>query len=159
MRTVLERLAARQDVADLLARFCERIDEYDVDGAADLFAEDCVVDYGPGRGGEQHGREALRARLRRGQGQFRRTQHQLGQMRVELAGDEAAVVSYVTAWHELWDGRREIARLQYRDRLRRSSRAWVITERRVLALGIEGFEGVPWNWLPRSEPLPEDRNR
>ena len=155
----MQELADRQAVADLLALFCERIDEYDVDAVAELFGEDCVVDYGPGRGGEQRGRVALRERLRRGQGQFRRTHHQLGQIRVELDGDEAAGVTYVTAWHELWDGRRETARLQYRDRFRRAASGWLISERRVLATGIEGFEGVPWNWLPRAEPAPEHRAR
>ena len=156
---MLEQLADRQAIADVLARFCERIDEYDIDAVAELFAEDCTVDYGPGRGGEQHGREALRVRLRGGQGQFRRTHHQLGQCRIELAGDEAAAVTYVTAWHELWDGRREVARLQYRDRLRRTARGWEITERRALAAGIDGFDGVEWKWLPRAEPRPEDRVR
>ena len=159
MRTVLERLSDRQEIADLLARFCERVDEYDIDAVVELFTDDCTVDYGPGRGGEQHGREALRDRLRRGQGQFRRTHHHLGQVRVELAGDEASAVTYVTAWHELWEGGRETARLQYRDRFRRVAGGWLISERRTLALGIEGFEGVPWNWLPRATPAPEDRVR
>jgi ketosteroid isomerase-like protein len=155
----LQALADRQAIADVLARFCERVDEYQIDAAAELFTPDCLVDYGPGRGGEQKGREALRNRLAQGQGQFRRTHHQIGQVRVELDGDEAAAVTYVTAWDELWDGRRETARLQYRDRLRRSPNGWLISERRTLATGIEGFEGVPWNWVPRAEPRPEDRIR
>ena len=159
MPGTVQELADRQAIADVLALFCERIDEYDVDGATRLFSEDCVVDYGPGRGGPQHGRENLRERLRRGQGQFRRTHHQLGQIRVELDGGQASAVAYVTAWHELWDGRRETTRLQYRDRLRRAGSGWVISERRALAGGIEGFEGVSWNWVPRAEPPPEYRTR
>jgi ketosteroid isomerase-like protein len=155
----LRALADRQAIGDLLARFCERIDEYDIDAVVALFAPDCVVDYGPGRGGEQKGREALRARLRRGQGQFRRTHHQLGQVRVELEGDQAAAVTYVTAWDELWAGTRETARLQYRDRFRRTPGGWLISERRTLATGIEGFEAVPWNWVLRLQPRPEDRVR
>ena len=141
---MLQRLADRQAITDVLALFCERIDEYDIDAVARLFSEDCLVDYGPGRGGEQRGRQALARRLRRGQGQFRRTHHQLGQVRVELTGDEAFAVTYVTAWHELWDGGHETARLQYRDRFLRTGAGWLIAERRALAAGIEGFEGVPW---------------
>ena len=156
---MLQGLADRQAIADVLALFCERIDAYDIAGVAELFTEDCVVDYGPGRGGERRGRAALAERLRQGQGQFHRTCHQLGQIRAEVDGDTASTVTYVTAWHELWDGGRETVRLQYRDRFRRLAEGWRISERRVLALGIEGFEGVPWNWLPRAEPRPEDRVR
>ena len=157
---LLDRLASRHAIEDVLALFCERIDENAIDSVVELFTEDCVVDYGPGRGGEQHGREALRARLRRGQGQFERTHHQLGQVRVEFeGGGVAASVSYVTAWHRLWKGGVETARLQYRDRLREAGGRWSIAERRVLATGIEGFEGVPWNWLPRARPEAADRDR
>ena len=151
--------ADRQAIADLLARFCERIDEYDIDAVVELFAPDCVVDYGPGRGGEQTGRQALHARLSKGQGQFRRTHHQLGQARIEAAGNAATAITYVTAWHERWDGVRETAHLQYRDRFLRSPAGWLISERRVLATLIEGFDGVPWNWVPRAEPRPEHRQR
>jgi ketosteroid isomerase-like protein len=158
MPGTVQELADRQAIADVLALFCERIDEYDIGGIVRLFREDCVVDYGRGRGGEQHGREALGARLARGQGQFKRTHHQLGQIRVELDGDRASAVTYVAAWHELWDGRRETARLQYRDRFRRFDPGWLISERRALANGVEGFRGVPWNWLLRAEPPAEHRD-
>lgn len=152
-------LSDRQAICDLLARFCERIDEYDIDAVCELFSEDCVVDYGPGRGGEQRGRDSLRARLRTGQGQFAQTHHQLGQCRIELAGDRASAVTYVTAWHRRWDGSVETARLQYRDRLVRTAGGWQLGERVALATGIEGFEGVDWAWLPRAQPRPEDRER
>lgn len=155
----LATLADRQAIADLLARFCERIDEYDIDAVAELFADDCIVDYGPGRGGERRGREALRERLRKGQGQFRRTHHQLGQTRIEITGDRAAAVTYVTARHERWDGAPETAHLQYRDLFDRSPAGWLICERRVFATIIEGFEGVEWKWVPRAEARPEDRER
>ena len=155
----LDELADRQAIGDLLARFCERIDEYDIDAVSALFTERCVVDYGPGRGGEQTGRDALYQRLRAGQGQFRRTHHQLGQVRIDLDGAEAAAVTYVTAWHERWDGSHETARLQYRDRFHRTPAGWEISRRLALATGIEGFEGVVWRWVPRAEPRAEDRER
>lgn len=143
----------RQAIIDTLARYCERLDEYDIDAMAATFCEDAVTDYGPGRGGLVRGREAIRARIANGQAAFRRTSHQLGQSLVSIAGDEATATTYVTAWHE-WrdDGRQEALRLRYVDRLRRTDAGWLIAERRVEALGVEGFHGVEWVWVHRAEP-------
>lgn len=146
-------LLDRQAIVDTLARYCERVDEYDLDGMADTFCDDAVTDYGPGRGGLVVGRVAIRARIAQGQATFRRTSHQLGQSRVQLRGDEADAVTYVTAWHE-WrdDGRQEALRLRYVDVLRRTPDGWRIAARKVEALGVEGFAGVEWMWVRRAEP-------
>jgi len=149
----LEYLVARQEVADVLARFCERIDEYDIDAVAELFTEDCVTDYGPGRGGRVVGRQALAERLRTGQEEFARTHHQLGQMTVRFDGPDTCHAStYVTAWHERFDGSTPVVRLRYLDRLVRSGNRWRIAERRALAQGAEGFPGVEWRWVARRRP-------
>lgn len=142
----------RHQIADTLARFCERIDEYDIDGAVEVFTEDCVTDYGPGRGGPIAGREQLRRRLLRSQRENKRTHHQLGQVTVRLDGDEARSIAYVTAWHELRDGRSQVARLQYRDRLVRRAGSWLIAERVALATGLDGFDPGDWNFLARRTP-------
>jgi hypothetical protein len=96
--------------------YCERIDEYDMDGVAALFTPDCVTDYGPGRGGEVAGRAAVRARIAAGQAQFRRAHHQLGQSRVWFDTlDRVGAVTYVTASHEEHDGSQWQAHLRYLD--------------------------------------------
>jgi hypothetical protein len=74
----VERLAARLEIADVLARFCERIDEYDIDSVMQLFTPDCITDDGPGRGGEIRGRDALRQRMLESQGTFPTAHHQPG---------------------------------------------------------------------------------
>ena len=43
------RFEDRATIADLMALYCERVDEYDIDAVAELFTPDCVTDYGPGR--------------------------------------------------------------------------------------------------------------
>ena len=41
------RFEDRATIADLMALYCERVDEYDIDAVAELFTPDCVTDYGP----------------------------------------------------------------------------------------------------------------
>jgi len=150
----LAQLQDRQAIADVLAAFCERVDEYDIAGLADVFTEDCLTDYGPGRGGPVTGLPAVQARIARGQAEVRRTHHQLGQSRVTLDGDGATAVTYVTASHEHRDGTRSRVHLRYLDRLRRTAAGWRIAERRAHAAVVEGMEGTAWIWVPRAEPAP-----
>ena len=151
---IAESLAARAEIADALATFCERIDEYDWRGAAAVFAEDCLVDYGPGLGGPVNGRAACAERFRRGQGEFRLTHHQLGQSRIEVDPDgrHASAATYVTAWHEDWRGERSVVRLRYIDTFERLDDRWLVATRHVHAAGIEGFDGVEWTWVTRDRP-------
>ena len=149
----LDELVDRQAIADLLARYCQTLDEYDLDGMAATFTEDAVTDYGAGRGGRVEGRAAIRARIAAGQATFRRTSHQLAQSLVTVDGDRADGVTYVTAWHEWHDGRQDALRLRYIDVFQRvTGREWLIAERRVEAMGVEGFEGTEWTWVARATP-------
>jgi len=147
------RLVARSEVSEVIARFCERVDEYDIEAVARLFTERCVVDYGPGRGGRVVGRDAVGARIANGQSEFRRTHHQLGEQTMEFSSDTTCQVStYVTAWHETWDGDHPVVRLRYLDQLVQNGDEWQINDRRVVAQGIEGFEGLEWVWVERHLP-------
>ena len=99
------------------------------------------------------GRDAVRDRIANGQASFRRTAHQLGQSIVSLHGETADAITYVTAWHEWLDGRQDELRLRYVDVLRRGGGGeWLIAERRLEAMGVEGFKGTEWTWVTRSEP-------
>jgi hypothetical protein len=152
---LLDELIDRAAIAELMALYCERVDEYDIDGVAALFTEDCVTDYGPGRGGLVTGRIAVRDRIAAGQAQFRRTHHQLGQSRVwfdPAAPGRAGAVTYVTATHEEPDGSQWRAHLRYLDELARAGRLWQFTARRVQAAVIEGKPSIPWTWVPRQLP-------
>jgi hypothetical protein len=144
-------LTDKQQIVDILSRFCECIDECDIDGAICLFTEDCVSDYGPGRGGLVRGRDQLRKRFLHSQTIIKRAHHQLGQVRIELDGDSARSRAYMTAWHERIDGQIQVARLQYRDSFVRRIEGWAISYRTGIALGVEGFGTEEWNWLVRQQ--------
>lgn len=149
------RVEDRTDIADLLALYCERVDEYDIDGVAGCFTADCVTDYGPGRGGLVSGRDAVRARIAAGQAQFRRTHHQLGQSRIRFDAadpERARATTYVTATHEEWDGRLWRAHLRYLDVLARTRVGWLLAERRVHAAVVENRPEITWEWVPRRAP-------
>jgi uncharacterized protein (TIGR02246 family) len=148
----LQELLDRERIRDLLARYCERLDEYDIDGVAACFTEDAVTDYGAGRGGEIRGREAIATRIRQGQAPFRRTHHQLGQIRIRLTGDHAETTSYQMTWHELESGKTDLVCLRYLDRLERREEEWLIAYRRVEVTLVDGFEGVEWTWVDRRRP-------
>lgn len=146
------RIEDRLAIADLMALYCERVDEYDIDAVATLFTPDCVTDYGPGRGGPVHGRAAVRERIAAGQAQFRRTHHQLGQSRVTGDPDDpvrATATTYVTATHEEWQGLLWRAHLRYLDVLVRDGDGWRLAERRVHAAVIENRPEIRWEWVPR----------
>ncbi|MBI5088030.1 MAG: nuclear transport factor 2 family protein [Actinobacteria bacterium] len=149
----VRRLEAKDAITELLTRYTIAVDEYDIDAVAELFTDDCVTDYGPGRGGLVVGRDDVRARIRRGQSEFRLTHHQHGQVLITFTDDATAtVVSYLTAWHERWNGARERVRLRYLDRVVDTAAGWRIAERRVVASGVEGFDGVEWVWVERATP-------
>jgi ketosteroid isomerase-like protein len=152
------RFEDRAAIAEVMALYCERVDEYDIDAVAALFTPDCVTDYGPGRGGAVTGRDAVRDRIAAGQAQFRRTHHQLGQSRVGFDPadpDRATATTYVTATHEEWDGRQWRAHLRYVDVLVSGRAGWLLAERRVHAAVIENRPEIAWEWVPRR--IPADR--
>lgn len=151
-KSALQELSDRQEIADVIARFCLLLDEYDIDGAAALLTDDCVSDFGPSRGEVLTGRTAYRDRMARSQGEFRLTHHQLGQHLASFPdANTCDAITYVTAWHERWDGSRPWVRLRYVDRLVRTPGGWRIAERRALAAGADGFEGA-WEWVHRQVP-------
>lgn len=149
------RLDDRIAIGELLARYCDRLDAYDIDGVAACFTHGARADYGPGRGGEIASRQAIAERIRDGQAAFRRTHHQLGHGTVTFDSDDPTRASALTAaitWHERWSGARELLALRYVDELRRIDGTWLIDRRRVEISVVEGFEGTSWHWWPRQEP-------
>lgn len=143
---------ARQEVVDIVGAYCERIDSYDIDGVVALFSEDCVADYGPSATGPIEGRDALRTRLLDTQAAFRRTHHQLGQVRVHVNGDRATSMAYTTATHQRWDGTWSTAYLQYHDQLARRGGVWQIVHRRLLVAAVQGASEEGRHWVPRRLP-------
>jgi SnoaL-like domain len=148
----IEELRNHERIRQLLAAYCRCLDEYDIAGVAACFSDNAVADYGPGRGGAIHGRDNIAARIASGQKVFRRTHHQTGQILIDLRGNEADTTSYQITWHELQDGTQELVCLRYVDKLEMIDGTWLISDRRVEASLVNGFEGTQWNWVQRQQP-------
>lgn len=145
-------MSDRLAITDVIATYCDRLDAHDIDAVAELFTEDAVTDYGPGRGGEVVGRAAIRERIGRGQSAFERTHHQVGHSTVEVDGEHARAVSAAFTWHQRFTGERELLALRYVDEFARVDGAWRIARRRVEISMVEGFAGTEWHWWPRNPP-------
>lgn len=148
----VQRLHDRAAIGDLIAHYCDRLDAHDIDAVAATFTTDATTDYGPGRGGDVVGRDAIRERIARGQSAFRRTHHQLGHSTITIDGDTAVGVTAALTWHERFTGEQELLALRYVDRFSRTEAGWLISHRRVEISLVEGFAGTDWNWWPRRPP-------
>ncbi len=146
----LQQLLDRQEIARLIHEYCSRVDRYEPEGVAELFFEDCVVDYGPGLGGPGTGREDLARKLSRGLGGLEATHHQVSNIEIEFeSADRARGVSYVTAWHGAPGEARDFTVYgQYHDRFERREGSWGFAERRILVAGHDGPK-VEWARTPR----------
>lgn len=143
-------LLAERAIRDVLHNYCRGVDSIDAALLSTVFAEECVVDYGPSMGGPRQGREAIVAGLVAGLPRYASTHHQVSNIQLCLDGDEAASgVTYVTAWHRFEDGRPDAVFYgQYHDRFVKTAEGWRIVERRLFSTGNENFD-VEWRMIPR----------
>jgi hypothetical protein len=147
----LQRLLDREAIADLVHEYCVRVDRYEPERVAELFFEDCRVDYGPSLGGAETGREPLARKLRLGLGQFEGTHHQVSNLQIRFESENrATAISYVTAWHGVpGDGADLTVFGQYHDVLERRDGRWGFAERRIL-VSCDSGSPVRWNRTPRA---------
>jgi ketosteroid isomerase-like protein len=147
-------LSAMQEIRDLMSKYCECVDAFDVEGIVSLFTPDCVLSSrlnADGSGGVR-GREALRKLIAEdpnGSRGSRYTHHQLGQIRIDLNGNQARSIAYCIADHERLNGTRTTIRFQYQDRLVNGAEGWKIAERRLLASVCDGEVGIKRTRIPR----------
>lgn len=151
------RVVDERAISGLIHDYAVHVDRYEPDLVAQLFTEDCQVDYGPGVGGPTQsgivtGRDVLRDRLSVGLGQFSSTWHMVSNHRVEFVdADNAAGLAYVVAWHRFADpaeGPDAMVWGHYLDRYRRERQRWLICERRLEVACNLGFD-VPWHPISR----------
>lgn len=144
-------LIAERSIRAVVAEYARCLDVFDADGAVAMMTADVIVDYGMSDRGVVRGKEAVRGMIRAGQSRFARSQHLIGQMRIRVGDGTADALSYVLAWHEAHNGLTHTARLHYADQLVRDEGVWHIDRRTVTAMGVDGFAGVDWRWLPRGD--------
>ena len=142
----------REAISDLVYEYCARVDRFEPERVAELFFEDCVVDYGPSMGGPDTGRARLAKKLRTGLGRFEATHHQVSNLQVRFeSGNRATATSYVTAWHGTpGDAPDFTVRGQYHDVFERRAGSWGFAERKILVAGDDGAAPIEWNRTPRA---------
>jgi ketosteroid isomerase-like protein len=146
---------ARRKIEDVLVDYCRALDRMDLGALADLFTEDCEVDFGPDLRLRAAGRDDLRRSMAR-MWRWRRTAHHLSNVRIWLDGEDAArAESYVHAWHEGQDGTTAEIYGIYRDRLTRAQGIWRIERREMTMNGAQGAFRVPIPQADRATPPPD----
>ena len=125
---LLNRVAARLDIAELLARYCRGIDRCDADELDRVFADDASLDYGSGAQGKASTCAGLLAAV----GAMRLTQHAIGNIIIEFEGSRARAETYCVALHIFGVSGSETEMTvggRYLDTLEQRPEGWRIVER------------------------------
>lgn len=131
MTDLLARVADELAIRDVLCRYARGIDRCDEAVLRAVWWPEARADYGSGEtdAGDWSGNvvKALAS--------MRRTQHFLGNMLIEIAGDAASAETYCRAYHEV-DGEDGPVEMEvggrYLDRLEKRGREWRIAHRRYV---------------------------
>ncbi len=154
---MVRRLCDKDEIVDLVHRYSHLVDHRRHDELAELFTDDCIVDYGPGVGQPLRGRAAFRAAFgaepteeRPG---FAATSHHNANVLVTFTGDDSAtVLTSVYAWHLTTNGGTPRVWGYYHDVVRRTPDGWRFAERQ---LRVAGSEDWPGPWLPLTDAAEE----
>ena len=125
---LFHRVAARLEIAELLARYCRGIDRCDASELDRVFADDAAIDYGSGAQGKASTCAGLLAAV----GAMRLTQHAIGNVIIELEGSRARAETYCVALHILGEPGSETEMTvggRYLDTLEKRPGGWRIVER------------------------------
>jgi hypothetical protein len=124
----MSQLEDRLAVTDVLTRYSTSIDAFDYDGIRATLADDVDAQYAnlPA----VQGGDALVDWIKEATATAIWQHHQLGLQRIELDGDTARTVSYLTS-HQLFEGddAAKVLVARYHDELRREAGGWVIAKR------------------------------
>lgn len=149
LERAVRQLLDKDEIVDLVHHYSYFVDHRLHDQLAELFTEDCVVDYGPGIAPVVRGRAAFRRMFPDGDGQpgFLATSHHNANVLITFDGDDrASVRSSVYAWHEASNGVTPRIWGEYHDVAVRTPDGWRIAERQLRIAGNESWP-VAWNPL------------
>ncbi len=150
---VLQLLADRQAIHDLVLRYCRGIDRMDLEAVRACY-EPGGVDHHTGFSGD---RDAFVEWVGAAISRFEGTMHVVANHLGEPEGDEARAETYGLAYH--WGSPAEDPRLnfvsafRYVDRLRQHGDRWLIRERHALREWTRGLDG----WMPKEGEGPSGR--
>ena len=142
---IVQMLAEKQAIQELMARYAERIDAGDAKGAADCYAENGIGVYW----GEYVGRKAIAERLAGILKDFSATSHHLTNVQIKLNGDRATAMAYVYAFHRVLPEQRQMHYWgRWVDELVKINGEWLFARREVVGVGSIG---VPPNGAPNGD--------
>ena len=148
----IQELMDERDIAHRLHEYCRALDLMELSLLDQVFAEDCVVEFGPDERLNSVGAAAVRQSLER-LWRWRRTSHHLSNVQIRFDGaGTASSTSYVLAWHERPDGSTATIYGQYRDAWRRTDGGWRIARRTMLMNGCDAGFTVDIHPLERAAP-------
>ncbi len=142
MSTTLEVLLAERDISRQLSRIARAMDARAWEALDALIASDASADFGTGR---LDGRSAIVAVMRSFLDACGPTQHLLGNLTVEVAGEAAASSCYVADLHLGRDAQAQQTFQtlgEYQDRWQRRAGVWWLTERTKLSRAFVGSAAV-----------------
>lgn len=141
--SALRRLVDKDAIIDLVHRYSFCVDHRLYDEVVSLFAEECVVDYGPDYGPPIRGRVALRKMFGHPAGGYRSTSHHNANVLVDFDDDDHATVrASVYAWHQRKNMTTPMLWGYYHDTVERSPGGWLIATRELRVLGLDDWDAA-----------------
>jgi 3-phenylpropionate/cinnamic acid dioxygenase small subunit len=143
MSDALQQLLDRAEIGDLLARYSTALDSRDWDLLETVFLPDAVCDYGAL--GHPRGVVEIAALIRGTIADLDATQHLVGNVVVDVQGDEATADCYLISQHIRRDtpgGDHYFLGGRYHDRVVRTPAGWRIAHRTLHRLWTEGNRDV-----------------
>ncbi|MEV3937413.1 nuclear transport factor 2 family protein [Glycomyces sp. NPDC049804] len=132
IETLVQELADRAEITELLARQSRWLDERAADRTAEVFTADAVA-YTPG--GEIRGAEAVAEHAIARHSEYERTVHAMHSTAIALAGDEAAIECGVKAVFVLKGSEAvQFVDARYRFEARRTAAGWRLSSITVLPI-------------------------
>ena len=135
----------RDEIREVLARYCRGIDRLDTELIASVYHDDAYDDHGTFKG---PGKE-FATHVVQGLSRFERTMHFLGNCLIEVDGDVAKSETYCVAYHRLRNDDRSatdfVAGVRYVDRFERRAGTWLIA-RRVVVMEWTRYDPVTSEW-------------
>jgi len=130
-KSKLDRLIARQEIADVIYRYARGIDRLDFELVRSCYHPDAYDDHGAISGTVDEFISAAKAFLVK----WTATQHFMGNMLIEIEGDKARAETYAVAYHRRedanGDGKDDTLGIRYVDRFEQRNGNWLIAYRVV----------------------------
>jgi 3-phenylpropionate/cinnamic acid dioxygenase small subunit len=139
----VQELCDRLDIAEVLARYCDALDQRRWELLAAVFAADASADYGSV--GTPTGVEAIASAIRNTIENLDATQHLIGNVQVQVQGDTATAQCYLISQHVRAGqpgGEEYLLGGRYVDELARTPDGWRITFRRLDRMWTSGNRDV-----------------